>query len=626
MKPIILVITVFLTMLTSVSFADPILTTPTVTNVGAGSATLVLHSSDNGTGYFTLLNGSAATCGSGAQVKAGQNGGGAAAPYFGSLLLTAGMDGYYTIRNLKSGTNYTICFTADSPTGSNLNSSPLSANLTTTAAISFNIPGWSVAGNAGFSAGTANSTSLAFAPDGTPYMAYGDGSNGGKATVKKYVVTSGWVDVGLAGLSAAKASSTSLAFSPDGTPYLAYGGDDYNVSKATVKKFNAVDGWTDVGSAGFSADTAAYTSLAFAPDGTPYVAYSDYFNGYKTTVKKLSGSDWIDVGTPGFSAGDAYFISLAFAPDGAPYVAFQDGGHDYKSTVMKFSGTAWVEVGAPGFSAGGADYTSLAIAPDGTPHIAYRDYAYSLKATVMKFNGFSWETLGNAGFSANSAAYTSFAVAPDGALYLAYQDGGNTGKATTMKFNGNSWSVMGGAGFTAGSANFISLAFAPDGTPYVAYEDNGNGSRATVMKLVNLTPTISGTPLNTATVGVAYNFVPTAAHADSFSISVNGVSNPTPPVPGLTFNTSTGALSGTPTTAGTYSNIVITAINAIGSASLPAFSIEVINFPDTQINSFPDSSSPAYSFTFSSNPERWRICSLYQSLLEQYRPLCYLPY
>lgn len=79
-------------------------------------------------------------------------------------------------------------------------------------------------------------------------------------------------------------------------------------------------------------------------------------------------------------------------------------------------------------------------------------------------------------------------------------------------------------------------------------------------------PTISGTPSTTSAVGIAYSFTPTATNAYRFSIT-GGMP------PGLNFNTTTGALSGTPTTVGTYGNIIITATNVGGSVSLPAFSI-----------------------------------------------------
>ena len=557
MNPMFSVITALLAlMVTSVCFAAPTLTTPSTTNVGANMATLVLQSGDTGSGYFTLLYGSNASCGTGTQVKAGQTDSGAAAPYSGSLLLTANTDGNYTVRNLTQSTDYTVCFTADSPTGSNLNATPAKVNFTATAATAFISPDWRVVGSVGFSAGTANATLLAFAPDGTPYVAYVDVYNSYKTTVMKYSGNT-WSVVGSAGFSAGNACFTSLAFAPDGTPYVAYQ-DLGNSSKATVMKYSA-GAWSVVGSAGFSAGTAEYTSLAFAPDGTPHVAYLDYFYGGKVTVMKFSGGAWINVGNPGFSVADVGFISLAIAPDGIPHVAYSDYGNVGKVTVMKFSSGAWGEVGSAGFSAGPANSTSLAFAPDGTP-------------------------------------------------YVAYGDDGNGSKATVMKFSGGAWVNAGSAGFSAGPANSTSLAFAPDGTPYVAYGDDGNSSKATVMKLDNLSPIISGTPAASATVGAAYSFTPIATYATGFSVTDNLP-------PGLSFNTATGSLSGTPTAAGTYSNIIITATNSIGSASLPAFTIVVgdATAPDTTITSFPPNpaSSTSFSFAFTSTrPGSAFECSL----------------
>ena len=93
---------------------------------------------------------------------------------------------------------------------------------------------------------------------------------------------------------------------------------------------------------------------------------------------------WEVVGTAGFSAGQADYTSLAFNGS-TPYVAYQDAGNSGKATVMKFNGAAWEVVGIAGFSAGLAYYTSLAF--DGsTPYVAYRDEANSDKATVMKLS------------------------------------------------------------------------------------------------------------------------------------------------------------------------------------------------------------------------------------------------
>ena len=90
-------------------------------------------------------------------------------------------------------------------------------------------------------------------------------------------------------------------------------------------------------------------------------------------------------------------------------------------------------------------------------------------------------------------------------------------------------------------------------------------------------PTITGHPATIGMLGIPYNtFTPTPCNPP-FPSTCNAtslsISNALPP--GLTFNTNTGIIIGTPITAGTYSNLVITAINADGSTPLQAFTITV---------------------------------------------------
>jgi hypothetical protein len=81
-------------------------------------------------------------------------------------------------------------------------------------------------------------------------------------------------------------------------------------------------------------------------------------------------------------------------------------------------------------------------------------------------------------------------------------------------------------------------------------------------------PTISGAPATSATVGKGYSFIPTASGSGlTFSI----VNKPS----WAAFSATTGQLSGTPTAAGTTSDIVIRVTNSKGSASLPEFHITV---------------------------------------------------
>ena len=92
-------------------------------------------------------------------------------------------------------------------------------------------------------------------------------------------------------------------------------------------------------------------------------------------------------------------------------------------------------------------------------------------------------------------------------------------------------------------------------------------------------PTIDGHPATIGMVRIPYStFTPTlcdlniphftTCYATSFSLSG------TLP-PGLKFDTTTGVISGTPITAGTYSNLIVSAINSEGSKALPAFNIKI---------------------------------------------------
>jgi hypothetical protein len=118
----------------------------------------------------------------------------------------------------------------------------------------------------------------------------------------------------------------------------------------------------------------------------------------------------------------------------------------------------------------------------------------------------------------------------------------------------------------------------------------------------NRAPVISGTPATSITVGSAYTFRPTASDPDGNTLGFSIQNRPG----WASFNTSTGQLSGTPTSAnvGTYSNIVISVSDGTASASLPAFAITVRaatsgNSPPVISGTPPTSArtGTAYSFT-----------------------------
>jgi hypothetical protein len=114
------------------------------------------------------------------------------------------------------------------------------------------------------------------------------------------------------------------------------------------------------------------------------------------------------------------------------------------------------------------------------------------------------------------------------------------------------------------------------------------------------TPVIGGTPPTNVVAGTTYSFKPTASDPDGNALTFSVANAPA----WASFSTSTGQLSGTPTSGaiGTSSNIVISVSDGTLSAALPAFSIEV-NAPADHapvISGSPSGSivaGSAYSFT-----------------------------
>ena len=284
---------------------------------------------------------------------------------------------------------------------------------------------WETVGAEGFSAGGIVDISLAVY-NGTPYVAYVDGGNGNRATVMKYIGTI-WETVGPAGFSSTVYQDHISLVMDNGTPYVAYA-DAENFERATVMRYTGTS-WEMVGSA-ISPVRAEDISLAVY-NGTPYVAYIDVGDMFSATVKKYTGTSWETVGSAGFSDEYRHNTSLVI-DDGTPYVSFGLGS----CYVMEYTGggdSGWEDVGSS-ISVGESADTSFAV-DDGTPYLAFWDPANGDKATVVKYTGTSWETVGSAGFSADTARFVSL-VMNHGAPYVAYQDGRLFDAVTVMRFNG----------------------------------------------------------------------------------------------------------------------------------------------------------------------------------------------
>ncbi|MEO8225405.1 MAG: putative Ig domain-containing protein [Gammaproteobacteria bacterium] len=91
---------------------------------------------------------------------------------------------------------------------------------------------------------------------------------------------------------------------------------------------------------------------------------------------------------------------------------------------------------------------------------------------------------------------------------------------------------------------------------------------------INSKPVISGTPSTQVIAGSWYSFTPGASDSDSSSLVFSVMGAPA----WATFNAATGNLSGTPSTGnvGLTEGIVITVSDGVDYASLPAYSVAVL--------------------------------------------------
>ena len=97
----------------------------------------------------------------------------------------------------------------------------------------------------------------------------------------------------------------------------------------------------------------------------------------------------------------------------------------------------------------------------------------------------------------------------------------------------------------------VLVATIQQSTSDVATEAVVTAANVTAAPPPNKAPTITGSPSASGSVGVAFTYTPTVADEDSGDILTLSITGVKAIPPGLTFNPTTGVISGTPTAAGT---------------------------------------------------------------------------
>jgi photosystem II stability/assembly factor-like uncharacterized protein len=329
------------------------------------------------------------------------------------------------------------------------------------------------------------------------------------------------------------------------------------------KSINGGTSWYAL-SNGLPAQMSCYT-IVIDPTDSNIVYAGDNSSGiYKTTD---GGASW-NLSNTGLTHTDV--LALAIDPTNNQTIYAGTDSGLFKSIN---GGLTWIEsdsgIPIPTGRLFASSVQFLAIDPSNNMTI----YAATNSGIFKSGNGgSSWSAINNGmtGMYARSIAIdpTNTQTVYVGTCY----DGDN--KSTNGVFKstdgGASWYLVSSNAFSGLSNSLVlSLAIAPLSHQTLYVGTFGNGVIKGVFDGLDI-PTISGTPPLSATVGAAYSFTPTSNNTTSFSC--------TGTLPqGLIFNTSTGAISGIPTTAGIYNNIVITANNINGSASLSGFSINVLS-------------------------------------------------
>jgi hypothetical protein len=266
-------------------------------------------------------------------------------------------------------------------------------------------------------------------------------------------------------------------------------------------------------------------------------------------------------GTPvtSVAAGQPYaFQPSASDPDGNALtfsIANKPTWATFSTTTGKLSGTPTTA----------ATYSGIAISvSDGTASTSLASFSITVQATpaanrapVISGTPATAATVGQA------YAFTPTASDPDGntlTFNIVNQPAWAAFSFATGKLSG----TPPAAGTFAGIVISVS-----DGTAKTSLASFSITVQA--VPVANRAPVISGTPPAAATVGQAYAFTPTASDPDGNTLTFAIANKPA----WATFSTSTGRLSGTPTTAGTHANIAISVSDGKATASLAAFTITV---------------------------------------------------
>jgi hypothetical protein len=408
--------------------------------------------------------------------------------------------------NLKASQNRVFNFQSVFLKNSNINITALTT--TTNSVFYYNSPNvslsvgstgylWNVAGVKAFTTGTADSIQMKVNSSGVVIVAFKDGNQGGKLSVKQFV-NGAWSDVGSPGISAGTADHIALSLI-NNEIYVAYS-DGANSGKATVSRWDGT-AWSIAGNAAFTPGTASYIQMVwFQPYGlgrpglqkplSGYIMFSDGANGNKLSIWNCTSPTgtwaalytgvtsgaitqlygWYGGGTnpndSSYVAYDAYYINASGYLTRRQYSTQMGNSFDTETVLIPSVQVNYLSVNYVNGRAAFYTYTKTS----------------SGKASLKSYDGTTDSLIGTEDFSPGSASFNR--VFSGANIYLAFSDGANSGKLSVYWKNGNALELYGTAGFTDGAVSAISIT-ENNGVPFIAFQDVGNSSKLSVYKYDN---------------------------------------------------------------------------------------------------------------------------------------------
>lgn len=354
-----------------------------------------------------------------------------------------------------------------------------------------------LSGNEAFTGVYSGAVLVVNPKDNVPYVAYGARGVDNKMSVAKFE-DGDWKQVGSALFSPViNSSHFDFDIAPDGTPYVAFGDKEATslANSLSVMKFDG-SAWSNVGDQGFFKVQAQYVGLAALDNGLAVSLQNNSKNGEipqrAMGIATWNGSAWTTGESALLSSGQGMY-NTKMGDNGkiATLISINRGkvnDVNYGHNIFKYENGTWESL-ATNFLETGATQTSIAagsfgtkVASDGTIYAWTGDNAPgSYQIRLKKYNATTkaWEIVGGntlpLGFEGDydSHLLVDVAIDPEGTLFVIFTDFDDQKKLylITLDQKTNQWTTK---QQLATDASDINIDFAADGTGYITYTDGSN--------------------------------------------------------------------------------------------------------------------------------------------------------